>query len=68
MKIYEGVQNRHQEMIQWRRELHSQPELAFQEKWTSDFVSRKLESFGIPIHRGLAGTGVVASLKNGEGP
>ena len=68
MEIHDSVQKRHQEMTSWRRELHSRPELAFQEKWTSDFVAEKLESFGLPIHRGLAGTGVVATLKNGEGP
>ena len=68
MKIHEGVQKRHEEMTNWRRLLHSQPELAFHEKWTSDFVADKMESFGLSIHRGLAGTGVVATLKNGEGP
>ena len=68
MKIHDSVQKRHEEMTGWRRELHRRPELAFQEKWTSDFVAEKLESFGLPIHRGLAGTGVVATLKNGEGP
>ena len=68
MEIHDGVQKRYEEMTGWRRELHSRPELAFQEKWTSDFVAEKLESFGLPIHRGLAGTGVVATLKNGEGP
>ena len=68
MEIHDRVQKRHEEMTGWRRELHSRPELAFQEKWTSDFVAEKLESFGLPIHRGLAGTGVVATLKNGEGP
>ena len=68
MEINDSVQKRHEEMTGWRRELHSRPELAFQEKWTSDFVAEKLESFGLPIHRGLAGTGVVATLKNGEGP
>ena len=67
MEIHDIVQKRYQEMTNWRRELHSRPELAFQEKWTSDFVAEKLESFGLPIHRGLAGTGVVATLKNGEG-
>ena len=68
MEIHDSVQKRHEEMTGWRRELHSRPELAFQEKWTSDFVAEKLESFGLPIHRGLAGTGVVATLKNGGGP
>ena len=68
MEIHDSVQKRYEEMTNWRRELHSRPELAFQEKWTSDFVAEKLESFGLPIHRGLAGTGVVATLKNGEGP
>ena len=68
MEIHDSVQKRHEEMTGWRRELHSRPELAFQEKWTSDFVAEKLESFGLPIHRGLASTGVGATLKNGEGP
>jgi hippurate hydrolase len=53
----------HPEITAWRRELHAHPELAYEEKWTSDFVAAKLTEFGIEVHRGLAGTGVVGTLK-----
>ncbi len=52
----------------WRRTLHAAPELGFQELKTSDKVAELLSSFGIEIHRGLGGTGVVGTLRNGDGP
>lgn len=55
-------------MIIWRRTLHRHPEIAFQEYRTADFVADRLTAFGIPIHRGLAGTGVVGTLRRGDGP
>ena len=51
------------EVITWRHELHAHPELGYEEKWTSDFIVTKLESFGIEVHRGLGQTGVVGVLK-----
>ena len=48
-----------------RRDLHAHPELCFQEQRTSDVIARQLTDWGIPIHRGLGKTGVVAILKNG---
>ena len=48
-----------------RRDLHAHPELCFQEKRTSDVIAKALTEWGIPIHRGLGTTGVVAILKNG---
>lgn len=54
-------------MTAWRRHLHAQPEIAFKEHKTSDFVAAKLEEFGLQVHRGLAGTGVVGTLRRGEG-
>jgi hippurate hydrolase len=53
------------ELVALRRDLHRHPELAFEETRTADVVARALESYGLPIHRGLAGTGVVASLRAG---
>ncbi|MDX0852381.1 amidohydrolase [Sinorhizobium medicae] len=51
----------------WRRYLHENPELDFQEYNTARFVAEKLASFGINhIETGIAGTGVIA-LINGEG-
>jgi hippurate hydrolase len=48
-----------------RRDIHAHPELCFQEKRTSDVIAKALTDWGIPIHRGLGTTGIVAILKNG---
>lgn len=51
--------------IAWRHALHRMPEIAFDEKRTSDFVADKLASFGLEVARGLAGTGIVGTLRRG---
>ena len=56
------------EMTAWRQHLHAHPETAFEEHETSAFVAERLASFGIDVHRGLAGTGIVGTLSVGEGP
>ncbi|PWC50617.1 M20 aminoacylase family protein [Azospirillum sp. TSA6c] len=50
------------DMTVWRRDIHAHPELGFEEKRTSDIVATKLAEFGIAVHRGLGGTGVVGTL------
>ena len=49
-----------------RRDLHAHPELCFEENRTSDLIARTLESWGIPVHRGLGRTGVVGIVRNGS--
>ncbi len=48
-----------------RRDLHAHPELCYEEHRTSDQVARLLADWGIEVHRGLGGTGVVGVLRNG---
>lgn len=55
-----------EQAVDWRRFLHSIPELAYEEWQTSAFVAEKLASFGMAVQTGLAGTGVVASLTKGS--
>lgn len=55
------------EAVSWRRYLHKHPELAFNERQTAGFVASKLAQFGLRVHRGLAGTGVVGTLTRGTG-
>ena len=55
----------HQEMTEWRRDLHRQPEFGFEEVRTAAFVAGKLRSFGIEVAEGIGGTGVVGTLKHG---
>ncbi|WP_213958099.1 MULTISPECIES: M20 aminoacylase family protein [unclassified Variovorax] len=55
------------EMVAIRRQIHANPELAFAEHQTSDLVAEKLAAWGYEVHRGLAGTGVVGTLREGTG-
>ncbi|TVQ33816.1 MAG: amidohydrolase [Geminicoccaceae bacterium] len=58
------------ELTAWRRDFHAHPELGYEERRTSELVAERLASFGIEVHRGLAGTGVVGTLRGklGDGP
>lgn len=55
------------EIVAIRRDLHQHPELAFQEKRTSSVVGDLLASWGYEVSRGIAGTGIVATLRGGQG-
>jgi amidohydrolase len=66
-KLIESISN---DATEWRRELHQNPQTMYEEFFASDFVARKLTEWGIPHERGIAGTGVVASIegrRNGSG-
>ena len=54
-------------MIALRRDLHAHPELGFEEVRTSAIVARMLEEAGVDVHRGLGKTGIVGTLRAGEG-
>ncbi len=56
------------DVVAWRHDLHAHPELGFEEKRTAAFIAEQLTSFGLEVHTGLAGTGVVGVLRNGNGP
>jgi amidohydrolase len=68
LPIIERIAEQQQQMTTWRRHLHAYPELAFEERLTAAFVAERLAEFGIAVHRGLAGTGVVGTLATGDGP
>jgi carboxypeptidase Ss1 len=60
IKQYEG------EIIRIRREIHSKPELSYQEFQTSKLVAHKLQSLGIQVKTNVGGTGVVGLLKGSK--
>ena len=49
-------------MQQWRRDLHKHPETAYEEFRTCAVVEQKLQDWGLTVHSGLGGTGLVAVL------
>ncbi|WP_016701635.1 M20 aminoacylase family protein [Pseudomonas chlororaphis] len=54
-------------MIALRRQIHAHPELGFEEFATSTLVAGQLREWGYEVSTGVGRTGVVATLKNGEG-
>jgi hippurate hydrolase len=56
------------EAIAWRRDLHMHPELGFEETRTSTFIAKLLSGWGYTVTTGIAQTGVVATLGDGNGP
>ena len=66
MNLVEPVVQLHHEIRALRRDIHAHPELRFEEHRTSDLVAERLQAWGIPVLRGLGGTGVVGSIRNGS--
>lgn len=62
--------NRHyEETVSWRRYLHENPELSFQEHKTAAFIMGKLCEFGFEVKAEIGGNGVSATLYGGhDGP
>jgi amidohydrolase len=67
MKTIQAIEKFQDEMTGWRRDIHAHPEIAFEEHRTAKVVAEILESFGIEVETGIAGTGVVGTLKKGRG-
>lgn len=62
-----AIQQAKPEMTALRQHLHAHPELGYAELQTSALIASKLEQWGYQVERGLAGTGVVATLRQGDG-
>ena len=67
MNVIPKIAEFHDDLTTWRRDIHAHPELGFEEQRTSDLVAEKLAEFGCEVHRGLAKTGVVGTLRAGQG-
>jgi amidohydrolase len=54
------------EIEQIRRDIHAHPELRFEERRTAEIVASRLADWGVEVTRGLGGTGVVGTIRNGS--
>jgi amidohydrolase len=61
------VRRYHAELTAIRQDIHANPELGLEEHRTAELVAQKLEEWGIEVHRGVGGTGVVGVLRSGNG-
>ncbi len=58
-----------EEFIGLRRDIHQNPELAYEEHRTSALVAERLRHWGYAVTTGLGGTGVVGQMvRGGSGP
>lgn len=55
-------------LIATRRDLHRHPEIGFEEVRTAGIVTERLRAAGYDLRTGVAGTGVVGTLRGGAGP
>lgn len=55
-------------LISIRRQIHTHPELGYQEINTSKLVRTELQALDIPFIQDVAGTGVIATITKGNGP
>jgi hippurate hydrolase len=62
MEIRKHIKDLIPEMNLWRHYIHENPEIAYEEHNTSDFIATKLTEFNIETHRGLGGTGIVGVI------
>ena len=69
-ELLEAAQALASSIVSDRRTIHSHPELAYTEEQTSTLVQARLRDLGIPFRAGLAGTGVLATIRGdrGDGP
>ncbi|WP_160107441.1 M20 aminoacylase family protein [Pseudomonas izuensis] len=65
--VLPGIAAIQDEMIALRQRIHAHPELGFEEFVTSQQVAECLVQWGYEVSTGVGKTGVVATLKNGEG-
>jgi amidohydrolase len=68
MPLIADIVARQDELTGWRRRLHAYPETAFEEHETAAFVAGLLREFGAEVSEGIARTGVVGTIVNGDGP
>ena len=66
MPIINSISNMKEEMQEWRRYLHTIPELGFEEFKTANFISKKLSEFGVEVHQNVAKTGIIGVLHGSE--
>jgi hippurate hydrolase len=67
MPNVEALEPLSEAMTTWRRDLHAHPELGFEEQRTAALVARELRAAGIAVEEGVAGTGVVGTLRGTAG-
>ena len=65
--VLAAIEEANAQFVSLRRDLHQHPELAFAEFRTADKVATLLREWGYQVSTGIGGTGVVGTLRRGQG-
>jgi len=69
-KLYEEIDEQtdkiFDQVVDWRRHFHQNPELSNREEETAKFIADYLRDLGIKVEAGVAHTGVVGVLEGGK--
>jgi hippurate hydrolase len=65
--ISKHIAGMQQDLVAIRHDFHEHPELCFEEHRTSAVIARELEKYGCDVTSGIACTGVVGTIKVGQG-
>lgn len=68
MTFLEQAKSLEDQIIEWRRDIHMNPELGFEETRTAKMVAENLRNMGIETEVGVGITGVVGRIGDGKGP
>jgi hippurate hydrolase len=68
MSLLKPILEHAEALASLRRDIHAHPELGYQEQRTAALIADTLTQWGVPVHRGLGGTGVVGIVRNGSSP
>lgn len=68
MTFLERATEIEEQIIGWRRAIHQNPELGFEELQTANLVAESLREMGLEVEVGVGRTGVVARVGDGNGP
>jgi amidohydrolase len=64
--IFTALDANFEEIRNWRRYLHMNPELSFEEVHTAKFIEKKLISFGLEVRNHIGGNGLIGILKGAQ--
>ncbi|MFD1065853.1 M20 metallopeptidase family protein [Oceanobacillus locisalsi] len=64
--IHAQLEQSFEEVQGWRRYMHQNPELSFQEVHTAAYIEEKLKSFGLDVQKNIGGNGLISVLEGSE--
>ena len=62
------IENNIEQLMEFYKHRHQHPEISLQEKQTSAELASELRKVGFEVTEGVGGYGIVAMLRNGDGP